>query len=123
MDYMNYLELLVAMWVVNDYLLTEVRPVGNVNKTQYPNKGHYLNKQETSTSVKNVWKKGNPVITKQETIVDYALPCMMAEKALKDCHNAVLEQNLDQAMTKAMDAVVQSRVLYTSLRHMKEQQQ
>jgi len=44
MDYMNYLELLVAMWVVNDYLLTEVRPVGNVNKTQYPNKGHYLNK-------------------------------------------------------------------------------
>ena len=63
------------------------------------------------------------MITKQETIVDYALPCMMAEKALKDCHNAVLEQNSDQAMTKAMDAVVQSRVLYTSLRHMKEQQQ
>ena len=63
------------------------------------------------------------MITEQETIVDYALPCIMAEKALKDCHNAVLEQDLDQAMTKAMDAVVQSRVLYTSLRHMKELQQ
>jgi hypothetical protein len=63
------------------------------------------------------------VITEQETIVDYALPCIMAEKALKDCHNAVLEQDLNRAMTKAMDAVVQSRVLYTSLRHMKELQQ
>jgi hypothetical protein len=48
---------------------------------------------------------------------------MMAEKALKDSHNAVLEQDLDLAMTQAMEAVLQSRVLYTSLRHMKEQQQ
>ena len=56
-------------------------------------------------------------------IVDYALPCMMAEKALKDAHNAVLEQDLDRAMTKSMEAVVQSRLLYASLRHMKEQQQ
>jgi hypothetical protein len=63
------------------------------------------------------------VITNEpQAIVDYALPCMMAEKALKDCHNAVLEQDLDLAITKAMEAVVQSRVLYTSLRHMKEKQ-
>jgi hypothetical protein len=64
------------------------------------------------------------VITNEpQTIVDYALPCMMAEKALKDCHNAVLEQDLDRAMTKAMESVVQSRVLYTSLRDMKDKQQ
>jgi hypothetical protein len=60
---------------------------------------------------------------KPQVIIDYALPCMMAEKALKDSHNAVLEQDLDLAMTQAMEAVLQSRVLYTSLRHMKEQQQ
>lgn len=58
-----------------------------------------------------------------QAIVDYALPCMMAEKALKDSHNAVLAQDLNLAMTKAMEAVVQSRVLYTSLRNMKEKQQ
>jgi hypothetical protein len=63
------------------------------------------------------------VITNEpQDIIDYALPCMMAEKALKDCHNAVLEQDLDRAMTKATEAVVQSRVLYTSLLYMKEKQ-
>lgn len=53
-------------------------------------------------------------------IVDYAYPCMMAEKALKDAHNAVLEHDLDKAMEHAMEAMVQTRLMLVSLKHMKE---
>jgi len=31
---------------------------------------------------------------KSQPVIDYAMPCMMAEKALKDLHNAVLDQKL-----------------------------
>ncbi len=55
-----------------------------------------------------------------EVIIDYAKPCMDAEKALRDAHEAVLEQNLDIAMTKAMDAIIAARLMYGALRHMKE---
>jgi len=55
-----------------------------------------------------------------EVIVDYAKPCMDAENALKDAHNAVLDQDLDLAMTKTMDAVISARLMYGSLRDMKE---
>jgi len=57
-----------------------------------------------------------------EVIIDYAKPCMDAEKALRDAHNAVLENNLDLALTKTMDAVISARLMYSSLRHMKEKQ-
>jgi hypothetical protein len=60
---------------------------------------------------------------KTEEIVDYAKPCMDAEKALKDAHNAVLDSNLDLALTKTMDAIISIRLMYISLRHMKEQKQ
>lgn len=55
-----------------------------------------------------------------EVIVDYAKPCMDAEKALKDAHDAVLDGKLELAMTKAMDAVICARLMYGALRHMKE---
>jgi len=57
-----------------------------------------------------------------EVIIDYAKPCIDAEKALRDAHNAVLENNLDLALTKTMDAVISARLMYSSLRHMKEKQ-
>jgi uncharacterized protein YbjQ (UPF0145 family) len=53
-------------------------------------------------------------------IVDYARPCMDAEKALKDAHDAVLDRKFDEAMTKTMDALVSVRLMYGALRHMKE---
>jgi|DEB19_MinimDraft_3_1074340.scaffolds.fasta_scaffold00446_2 uncharacterized protein YbjQ (UPF0145 family) len=56
-------------------------------------------------------------------IVDYAKPCMDAEKALKDAHNAVLEGKFDEAMTKTMDAVVSVRLMYGALRMMKDKEQ
>ena len=55
-----------------------------------------------------------------EVVVDYAKPCMDAEKALRDAHNAVLEHDLERAMTKTMDAVINARLMYNALRHMKE---
>ena len=56
-------------------------------------------------------------------IIDYALPCMNAEKALKDVHNAFLEQNLDLALTRTMDALISVRLMYAALRHTKEQRE
>jgi hypothetical protein len=55
-----------------------------------------------------------------EEVLDYAKPCMDAEKALKDAHNAVLGSNLEQAMTHTMDAIIAARLMYGALRHMKE---
>ena len=54
-------------------------------------------------------------------IIDYAKPCMDAERALKDAHNAVLEGKMELAMTKTMDALVNVRLMHGALRHMKEQ--
>ena len=53
-------------------------------------------------------------------IVDYASPCMKAEQALKDAHNAVLEKNLDDAIEQTMEALVHTRLMLVSLKHMKE---
>jgi hypothetical protein len=58
-----------------------------------------------------------------EVINDYAKPCMDAEKALKDAHDAVLDGKLDLAMTHAMDAIIAARLMYGALRLMKEKQQ
>jgi len=53
-------------------------------------------------------------------IVDYARPCMDAERELKNAHDAVLDRKFDEAMTKTMDALVSVRLMYGALRHMKE---
>jgi hypothetical protein len=58
---------------------------------------------------------------KIDVIVDYAKPCMDAERALKNAHNAVLAHKLDAAMEFALLAVVNARMMYTALTHMKEQ--
>lgn len=56
-----------------------------------------------------------------EVVVDYAKPCMDAERALKDAHNAVLEHDLDAALNQTMCAIINARLMYGALRHMKEQ--
>ena len=55
-------------------------------------------------------------------IVDYAYPCMMAEKALKQLHDAVLEKNYEQAIELALVAVAEARLTHLSLIQMKEQE-
>lgn len=55
-------------------------------------------------------------------IIDYAHPCMMAEKALKDLHNAMLEKKYDEAMEHALHAIAEVKMTYNAIRHEKEQQ-
>jgi hypothetical protein len=53
-------------------------------------------------------------------IVDYAYPCMMAEKALKQAHEAVLKNDFDGAIEQTLQAIVETRLMLNSLKDMKE---
>lgn len=53
-------------------------------------------------------------------IVDYAMPTMKAERALKDMHNAMLERNYDEALKQATFAIVEARLARTAILHEKE---
>lgn len=57
-----------------------------------------------------------------EQIVDYAMPCMNAERALKRTHDAALERDLDKAISEAIRAVAECRLLVVTLKEMKERQ-
>lgn len=53
-------------------------------------------------------------------IVDYAYPCMMAEKALKELHNAMLNHDYATAMKAGLTAMVEVRMTMNAINHMKE---
>ena len=53
-------------------------------------------------------------------IVDYAYPCMMAEKALKDAHNYMLDNKYDEALATTMAAIVESKLMYNAIMHQRE---
>ena len=53
----------------------------------------------------------------EQTLIDYAAPCMAAEKALKDLHNAMLERDYEKAYSKGMDALVEVRMTMNAIRH------
>lgn len=55
-------------------------------------------------------------------IVDYARPCMMAEKALKEAHDAVLKNDFDGAIEQTLQAIVEARLMLVALQIMKENQ-
>ena len=55
-----------------------------------------------------------------EMMIDYAYPCMMAEKALKKAHDAVLDNDLDAAIIEALVAMSEAKLMLNALRHMKE---
>lgn len=54
-------------------------------------------------------------------MIDYAYPCMMAEKALKDLHNAAIEGRLDDAKEHALEAITEARLVYQALQHMDQE--
>jgi len=54
------------------------------------------------------------------TIVDYAYPCMMAEKALRELHNAMLQNDHEAALEHALQAMVEVKLTYNSIQHMKD---
>lgn len=53
-------------------------------------------------------------------LVDYARPCMMAEKALKELHEAMLLKKYDDALKHAETALVEVRMTMIAIRHEKE---
>jgi hypothetical protein len=55
-------------------------------------------------------------------IVDYAYPCMMAEKALREAHEAVLKNDFDGAIEQTLQAIVEARLMLNSLKVMKDSQ-
>lgn len=54
-------------------------------------------------------------------MIDYSYPCMMAEKALKDLHNAALDNRLEDAQELALVAAAEVRLVYQSLQHMRQE--
>lgn len=58
----------------------------------------------------------------QTEIIDYAYPCMMAEKALRDSHNSILEHDYDAALEHAIQALVECRMMVHSIRDMREKE-
>jgi hypothetical protein len=56
----------------------------------------------------------------EEPMIDYAYPCMMAEKAIKDLHNAMLAKKYTEALVHAETALVEVRLTAAAVRHMQE---
>lgn len=54
-------------------------------------------------------------------LIDYAHPAMMAERAMKDMHEAMLMKQYDKALEYAMKAQVEIKITYNSILHEKEQ--
>jgi hypothetical protein len=55
------------------------------------------------------------------SVVDYAYPMMMAEKALKEAHNHLLNKEYNEAIEVMLVAVTEAKLTLTSIKHMKEQ--
>jgi hypothetical protein len=53
-------------------------------------------------------------------MIDYAMPTMMAEKALKDLHDAMLMQKYDDALEFALVAIAETRMAYNAIVVMKD---
>tara|TARA_R110000824_G_scaffold125257_1_gene284253 strand:+ start:645 stop:842 length:198 start_codon:yes stop_codon:yes gene_type:complete len=60
------------------------------------------------------------VIVKGKLMLDYAYPCMMAEKALKNAHESMLNRDFDAAMESALIAVAESKLMMHAINDMKD---
>ena len=57
---------------------------------------------------------------KEDTIVDYAMPLMLIERAAKKIHDLCLEHKYQEAQEEAVTLLVETRLLQAALKHMKE---
>jgi hypothetical protein len=57
-----------------------------------------------------------------EQIVDYAYPCMMAEKFLREAHQAMLTRDYEKAIDLSEEATAECRLMSVAIKHMKEQE-
>ena len=53
-------------------------------------------------------------------MTDYSYPTMMAERSLKDLHNAMLENRHDDALMAALNAIVETRIAIAAIKDAKE---
>jgi hypothetical protein len=60
------------------------------------------------------------VIVKGELMVDYAYPCMMAERALKDAHDSMLDREYDKAIEHTLEAMAEVKLMLNAIKEMKE---
>jgi hypothetical protein len=58
--------------------------------------------------------------TVDNQLVDYAYPMMLAQKALKDAHEAVLEKDFRAAIDRAYDAIAETKLMLNALKEMQE---
>lgn len=59
-------------------------------------------------------------IVNGEAVVDYAYPCMMAEKALRNLHAKMLEGKYDEAVTAGIEALADVRLTIQAIKDMQE---
>jgi hypothetical protein len=57
----------------------------------------------------------------QDVVIDYAYPMMMAEKAMKEAHNHMLDTDYDKAIEQMLVAMTEAKMTLNSIKHMKEQ--
>jgi len=57
---------------------------------------------------------------KNEELIDYAYPLMMAERALKKAHDFLLEEDYILAMDQLEKAIVEVRIARNSVLYIKE---
>lgn len=55
-----------------------------------------------------------------QPLIDYAYPMMMAERKLKEAHDALLEHKYDVGIDRLLECIVEAKIAMNSVRHMKE---
>ena len=55
-----------------------------------------------------------------DAVVDYALPCMMAENGLRTVHNAMLQNNFEGAIEAAIQTLADTKLMITAIKDMKD---
>ncbi len=48
---------------------------------------------------------------KTQEIIDYAYPCMMAERGLKKAHDALLDNDYDAAIEHTLAAITEAKMM------------
>lgn len=59
----------------------------------------------------------------EEVVVDYAYPCMMAEKALRQLHDAMLRKDYEDAFEQGLAALAETKLILNAIRHTQEKEQ
>ena len=53
-------------------------------------------------------------------MIDYAYPCMMAEKALKALHEAMLANDYEKAIEEGLAAIAETKLCLNAIKDMKQ---